>query len=250
MTVPVLIIVACASDAFALLDQPDQSAIFDLAIIDFKMPELDGLTLASEIRKSIPSAKFPIILYSSKELQLGERQLRQQGVDLMLLKAAKSELRQQGIMSVLAAKTSELTTDCSSTVRYASGDVESTLESERSEVMEEQVVLIEEDNEINQLIIASMLEELALDLVFAENEQLAFDRYTELQSDLVLMDWSMPVINGLQATRMIREYESEHRLASCPIVALTANAMKGDDDICLEAGMDGYLTNRLAKPPC
>ena len=240
--------VACASDALALLNQSGQSSVFDFAIIDFKMPHMNGLALATEIRNSTPHTVLPIILYSSKELQLGEKQLRQYGVDLMLLKPAKSELLRQGILSVLSVDVTDVTPGLPATVEVSAVESVVSLPQQKQPGMQEsQIVLIAEDNEINQLIIGSMLEEFALELEFADNGQIAFSRFTEIKPALVLMDWSMPEVDGLQATRMIRRYESEHQLAPCPIVALTANAMKGDDDICRQAGMDGYLTKPINK---
>ncbi len=236
---------ASALEALQILKDPDQQ--FSFAIIDFKMPEMNGLTLVGKIKQQTAYATLPIILYSSEELSLGEKELRDQGVDLLLLKPAKSELLRQSIMSVLSVSVPEVADSGNGEVIESS--VFTVLQSGPGSRpgTDRPVILIAEDNDINQLIIESMLEEYALDLQFADNGKIAVQKFEQLNPALVLMDWSMPEVDGLQATRLIRDYEIAQRLERCPIVALTANAMKGDDDVCRKAGMDGYLTKPINK---
>jgi signal transduction histidine kinase/DNA-binding response OmpR family regulator len=229
-----------ATEALELLQRPGMQ--FDFAIIDYKMPEMDGLALATELSHQTAHADMPVILYSSEEIQLGEKQLQKQGVDLLLLKPAKSELLRQGVMSVLSVNVPEVVDNGAGGVIDAN-----TFTALRPGAAAAPVVLIAEDNDINQLIISSMLDEFDLQLHFADNGKIAVSMYRDLRPSLVLMDWSMPEVDGLQATRQIREFENTRNLSRCPIVALTANAMKGDDDTCREAGMDGYLTKPINK---
>jgi len=102
-------------------------------------------------------------------------------------------------------------------------------------------VLLVEDNPVNQKVAAKMLSRLGCNVDVAENGVVALERYERGRYALVLMDLSMPVMDGLEATRLIRLRErstGEH----VPIVALTANAMEGDRGRCIAAGMDEYLT--------
>jgi CheY-like chemotaxis protein len=104
-------------------------------------------------------------------------------------------------------------------------------------------VLLVEDNTINQMVAAKLLERQGHAVVIAENGRAALETLEEEQFDLVLMDVQMPVMDGLEATAAIRQREAGTG-RHLPIVALTANALVGDRERCLRAGMDGYV----AKP--
>ncbi len=113
-------------------------------------------------------------------------------------------------------------------------------------------VLLVEDNKTNQLFASLILDDLNLSYELAENGQVAVDKYKNGSFSLVLMDENMPVMNGTEATKLIRMYEAENGMQPTPIIALSANALKGDKERFLEAGMDEYLAkpidiNELAK---
>jgi PAS domain S-box-containing protein len=104
-------------------------------------------------------------------------------------------------------------------------------------------VLVAEDLEMNRLLVQLLLSQYGIDAVFVENGQEVLDKMEKEAFDLILMDVNMPVMNGLDATRRIRE-----RLgSSVPIIALTANAMEGDREKFLQSGMNGYLTKPLEE---
>ncbi|MEZ4651519.1 MAG: ATP-binding protein [Candidatus Eisenbacteria bacterium] len=103
-------------------------------------------------------------------------------------------------------------------------------------------VLVAEDNTTNQMVITRMLERLGHEVVVVENGSDAVDRALHESYDIVLMDWHMPIMNGLEATADLRRRGSRIR-----IVALTANALPGDRDLCLEAGMNGYLSKPIRR---
>jgi two-component system sensor histidine kinase/response regulator len=106
-------------------------------------------------------------------------------------------------------------------------------------------VLIVEDNPVNQQVVAKMLQKLGLNYEIAQNGREAIAKLsTSNLFDLVLMDCQMPVMDGFEATRRWREQETRLGLSRLPIIALTANAMQGDEERCLNAGMDGHI----AKP--
>jgi len=103
------------------------------------------------------------------------------------------------------------------------------------------VVLLAEDNQVNQAVATAMLERLGLDVEVVNNGQAAFEAVSERRFDLVLMDCQMPELDGFGATARIRDLEAAND-AHTPIVALTANALQGDRERCIEAGMDDYLS--------
>ncbi len=104
-------------------------------------------------------------------------------------------------------------------------------------------ILIAEDNKNNQFLMRTLLENLGLDVDIVENGQMAFEKYKEKKYDLVFLDINMPVIDGLKTLKVIRDFEKENKIFT-PIIALTANTIKGDREKYLKAGMNAYL----AKP--
>jgi CheY-like chemotaxis protein/two-component sensor histidine kinase len=108
-------------------------------------------------------------------------------------------------------------------------------------------ILLAEDNAVNQKVASRMLEKLGFQVDIACDGQAAVERWTSGDYDLILMDCQMPVMDGFEATRAIREMETQGRLARTVIVALTAHAMKGVDQQCVDAGMDGYLSKPIDR---
>ncbi|KIC39477.1 response regulator [Leisingera sp. ANG-M7] len=108
-------------------------------------------------------------------------------------------------------------------------------------------ILVAEDNRTNQLLVRKMLKSTGADLRFAANGLTALEVFTAEGADLILMDLSMPVLGGLDATRRIRAHEREEGLRECPIVALTANAQPSDVEACLAAGMNDFLAKPFRK---
>jgi CheY-like chemotaxis protein len=107
-------------------------------------------------------------------------------------------------------------------------------------------VLVVEDNAVNQLLASRLLEKRGHRVVMTANGREALDALAKDKFDLVLMDVQMPEMDGLQATRLLREKEKEKQDGfRQPVIALTAHAMKGDQERCLAAGMDGYLTKPI-----
>jgi CheY-like chemotaxis protein len=107
-------------------------------------------------------------------------------------------------------------------------------------------ILIVEDNIINQKVACRMLQNAGFDVTVASNGSEALARIRETAPDLVLMDLQMPVMDGFEATAALRKRERQTGIR-IPIVALTANAMKGDREKCLEIGMDGYVSKPINK---
>ena len=105
-------------------------------------------------------------------------------------------------------------------------------------------VLLVEDNEVNQMVAHAILQSFGCEIVIASQGEEACELAKAQRFDMILMDCQMPVMDGFSATRAIREYEQSHGLPSVPIIALTANALQGDREKCLAAGMNDYL----AKP--
>lgn len=108
-------------------------------------------------------------------------------------------------------------------------------------------ILVAEDNKTNQLVVRKILEATGADLHFVGNGLLALEAFQKINFDLVLMDLSMPVMGGLETTRMIRQFETDTQRPTCRIIALTANAQASDATLCFEAGMNDFITKPFRK---
>ena len=107
-------------------------------------------------------------------------------------------------------------------------------------------ILVAEDNPNNQLLIKIVLQKLGLNVTIVENGQLAVEKYQNEKYDLIFLDINMPVMDGLTALKLIREYEKEIQRYT-PIVALTANTINGDREKYIDEGMDNYLSKPLER---
>jgi len=200
---------------------------FKLALLDFHMPGMDGLALAEQIRMLPMGGDFRIIMMSSSLHQNQARQ-RSLGIDASLLKPVKAA----ELLGVIKAV---LSTDArlQAPPRQAALKTENPLR-----------VLVAEDSPVNQTLIMRLLEKWGHTPVIAEGGKEALALLDAGKFDLVLMDLQMPDINGFEATAAIRQKERGDG-AHIPIIALTAHALKGDRERCLEAGMDDYLSKPI-----
>ena len=201
---------------------------FDLAILDMHMPAMDGLQLAHAIQASPTLAGTRLMMLSSTYANANERERSQAGILRYLNKPIRRADLQRAVTGVLTALPDE------STARQLPARPVGGLRGR---------VLLVEDNPINQGVAKAMLTKLGLQWQLANDGSEAVDRVRETGFDLVLMDCQMPVMDGYQATAAIRQLPGG-RGATLPIVALTANAMQGDEQTCLDAGMNAFL----AKP--
>mgnify|MGYP001582069123 CR=1 FL=1 len=220
----------CGQEALTILE--GRNSDFDVLILDFQMPGMDGEELARRLRKIYQHTATPLIILSSLDHSLSISSKHEIGRCELLQKPVRSEHLRLTLSRVLRAGPN--------------------LEEKPKTVppMPDHIgkkVLIAEDNKTNQLIVKSMLKTTNIDMEFAANGQHAYEKFMALQPDLILMDMSMPVMDGLSATIAIREFEQQQNLRRCPIIALTANAMKEDQDRCFSAGMDGFVSKPIKK---
>ncbi len=206
---------------------------FRLAIIDAHMPGMDGFELAERIRQyPLLSSNIVMMLTSARQGAAGKR-CRDLGIRACLQKPIrKSEL--------LAATLTVLGQRSENPVLVPVTTPISRAESRKLRI------LLAEDNLVNQAVVARMLEKMGHLLTIACDGREALSRLNAETFDLVFMDVQMPGIDGLAATRKIRERENGTG-SHVPIVAMTAHAMKGDRERCLQAGMDEYLSKPVSS---
>ncbi len=214
---------------------------YQIALLDFQMPGMDGWHLARSI-KAEPECGDPLMMLLTSSGQRGAAQRFQEaGCVGYLVKPIRASLLLGALRAVWAANqqgdTSMFVTRHSlAEAQAASIDVD--IEEAPSTSLR---VLLAEDNLVNQMIASKMLEKLGCQVDVAANGQEAVDMLDMLPYDIVFMDCQMPEMDGFEATRVIRRKE-ESSCEHVPIIAMTANAMAGDRERCLEAGMDDYLS--------
>ncbi len=224
-----------------LVNAHERNMPFDLAILDFQMPGMDGRRLGQKIRQDPRFNSLPMVMLSSVDQSNEARQLRSVGFHDVLLKPARASLLFNSLASAFHLNQQPLpATDH----EFADPKSKTPLDNPLEGAIR---ILVAEDNNTNQLVLKSMLKSENVELLIANNGVEVVECFRAFDPDMVLMDISMPELDGLDATMVIRAYEEGHKLHHCPIVALTANAMRGDRERCIDAGMDDYLVKPIVK---
>ena len=245
-----------AKQALSMLrEATEKGAPFELAVLDFMMPEMDGEVLAREIRKSKNGiSDLPLVILTS----IGERgyvsRFAAAGFSAVLSKPCSHSTLLDTVAHVYSThKNSDTSRLVSVEGNIVSNSAEGPLgvnvqNMEGHRPLAGTRVLLVEDNTTNRMMAEEMLEELGCFTTSIENGELAVAAVMTLECDIVLMDVQMPVMDGLEATSRIRELEKADELEGhIPIIALTANAMKGDKEKCIAAGMDDYLSKPVRR---
>jgi PAS domain S-box-containing protein len=221
---------------------------FALVLLDADMPDMDGFETAIRIMGNPEFAGTNVMMLSSADQQRSNVRCREIGIASYLIKPIRPNELLSAIKSALGMRAVE------------ESKMPTITASSQAETVKRIRVLIAEDNIVNQRLALRLLEKKGYDAAVADNGLKALALLAEQEFDLVLMDVQMPEMNGFEATAAIRQQE-ETTGRHIPIIAMTAHAIKGDEERCLAAGMDGYVSKpinsehlfgliaRLAPPP-
>ncbi len=205
---------------------------YRLILLDARMPELDGFAVAERIRADSRHDGTSLLMLTSAGLRGDGARCKSLGMDVYLTKPLTlSELRDS--METILGKSKQ------SEERNAPGA--------SREERPRYSVLLAEDNHVNQMLAVKLLKKQGHETTVAENGRIALEDWQAGHFDFILMDMMMPEMDGLEATRRIRVAERSRGGGHIPIIAMTANAMTGDRERCLDAGMDGYISKPV-KP--
>jgi two-component system, sensor histidine kinase and response regulator len=205
---------------------------FPLVLLDGHMPEMDGFTLAEQIRQSPELVGATIMMLTSGGQSGDVARCRELGIAAYMMKPIKQSALLDSILLALGEQSSRsrsVPTAATRTISTASRHLH---------------ILLAEDNAINQKVAVQTLRKEGHTIVVAENGCEALKKLQEERFDVVLMDVQMPEMDGFEAATAIRKKE-EGTTQRIPIIALTAHAMKGDRERCLNAGMDGYVSKPI-----
>ena len=214
----------------ALQEAANAGTPFSLVLLDAQMPRVDGFSLAASIKKNSRFAGLPLIMLTSSGMRGDGARCREIGVSAYLTKPINPADLLDSILLTLGPPSGDGAQQPSCVTQHF-------LREQRTPLR----ILLAEDNVVNQRLAERLLQKQGHQVTVTGNGREALQALQHESFDLVLMDIQMPELNGFQATAAIREQEKETG-AHIPIIAMTAHAMKGDDERCLAAGMDHYIS--------
>ncbi len=198
---------------------------FRLAVVDMQMPGMDGAMLARKIKEGLPAGSPGVVLLTPLGLDLSRKELDADGIAVCIHKPMRPALLRSALEAALKAPP---------------GAERGTEPPKDGPARKYFRVLVAEDNTVNQKVALNQLERLGYEADVAANGLEAVEAVRTRPYDLVLMDCQMPEMDGFQAAAEIRRLQADDQRRT-PIVAMTANALKGDQEKCLAAGMDDYI---------
>ena len=228
-----------AEDGIKALEKLKQASteehIYDLVIINKKLPGIDGKTLAKAIKKDAALKNIPLVILTSVLQNDDLQDYKNQGFSSFLKKPIKVMQMQQALLQAIGNNEINKT------------DQEKISKKQSSKKrFKDLKILIVEDNVVNQQVTENMLLKIGCHSKIAENGYEAIEIMKKQEFDLILMDIQMPVMDGLTATQTIRSKSSDVLQHDLPIIAMTAHALRGHREKCLQAGMNDFLTKPLS----
>jgi CheY-like chemotaxis protein len=229
----------------ALLEAIEDADPFDLCIIDIQMPGLSGYEVGKQIRSiDSPLANIPLMAFSSSTVARTKK-YRDAGFDGFIPKPLQRQKLLRMVHQLLAQK---------GEIRDKENNKRDTVVTQysiREEAKHSIHILLAEDNPINQKLVRFMLTRAGYKLEIAKNGKEALEVFTAdpVAFDLIFMDIQMPEMDGIQATKEIRKKENQSNIEDLhiPIIAMTAEAIKGTREKCLAAGMDDYISKPIRR---
>jgi PAS domain S-box-containing protein len=220
---------------------------YDIALVDMQMPVMDGLTLGVEIKANHAIAQVPLIMVTSSNQRDEVQKALKIGFAGYLVKPVKPSRLFDTIMNILVAQSDEDNHQLalrSQKLRLAPQS-QPIIRSAQTNIR----LLLAEDNVVNQKVALKQLQNLGYTADIVSNGEEVLQLLETVPYDLILMDCQMPVLDGLETTREIRHWPNNRFLRGRQpvIIAMTANAMKEDEQNCLDAGMNAYLSKPVVK---
>jgi PAS domain S-box-containing protein len=213
----------------------EEGSIYNAVLVDCSLPNMSSYDLSAALKVIPSTAKLPLILLTSITLDIDTKVAKAEGFEECLSKPYKQKELLNCVLSALGIKKNEEEFRTALTVSNKVDETD----------VHKLNVLLAEDNEINRYFLVEILEMKGIDCDIAVNGEEALSSYLSKNYDLIFMDCQMPIMDGYEAARRIREAEGSKKHTI--IIAMTANAMKGDAENCLKSGMDDYLSKPVDR---
>jgi signal transduction histidine kinase/CheY-like chemotaxis protein/HPt (histidine-containing phosphotransfer) domain-containing protein len=210
----------------------DAGAPYSLMLIDARMPGMDGFAVVEHITRDPRIQGLAVMMLSSADQRGDVARCRELGISVYVTKPVKQSQLLDAIVTSLGVATSSEEAKPSHRAKAPGMPTRAYR------------ILVAEDNAVNQVLAVALLEKRGHRVTVVDNGRLAVEAVARESFDLVLMDVQMPALSGIEATQLIRERERRGARRT-PIIAMTARAMNGDRERCLEAGMDGYVSKPI-----
>ena len=239
--------------ALAILDAAfDMGVSVDAIIIDYSMPDMNGYHVAHSLRADPRFEALPIVFLTSMGVAGSDKEFAAVNGQAHLMKPVRANVLRNTVIDVVRTSRRKKMTGQSGSAQppVATEAAAATKEDDRmvsAKPGNAIDVLVAEDNEVNQIVFTQILQATGLRFLVVENGQAAVDAWRQLRPSLILMDVSMPVVNGHQATRMIRQFETQAGQGwHVPIVGVTAQALDVDRVMCMQSGMDDCMSKPIS----
>jgi signal transduction histidine kinase/AmiR/NasT family two-component response regulator len=214
---------------------------FHMVLSDHMMPDMDGESFGIAIKQDPHIADAILVMLSSRGQRGDAGRLKKIGFSAYLTKP----LRRTQLYECLGLVLNEATKGNQDKTKQPRMVTRHTLAEEKNKEQGKIRILVAEDNPVNQTLTMRLLEKRGYLTGLAENGRQVLEELERQKYDLILMDMQMPLMDGIEATRIIRSQKKDVAFRNIPIIGLTANAMKGDKELCLDAGMDDYVTKPI-----
>lgn len=236
-------VVADSDAAFNALDRSvTDGDRYHVILMDFQMPGEDGAHLTARIQADARFETIPVILLSSVDSPQNESP--QAGAKFVT--SIAKPVRPSRLMDILARLLTEDASRSIAQVAEAMKSLETTPQQDPADGRPK--ILIAEDNVVNQLVVTNLISSRDYEVIIAENGRKAVELFVRYRPAAILMDLSMPDIDGYEATRQIRKIEADRGFQRTPIIAATAHVLEEDRDRCRLAGMNDFIPKPIRKP--
>lgn len=234
---------------FAILEAAADLGIkVDAVVLDYHMPDMNGAEVARCLRADSRFADLPIIFLTSMDISGTEKEFAALNGHAHLMKPARANVMRNTVVEVVRA--SRVKQASETEIMRLQKEVEAAPPPAATPAPKKRAadfvdVLVAEDNEVNQIVFTQILQGTGLSFLVVNNGQEAVEAWEQHTPRLIMMDVSMPVMNGHQATKLIRQKEQGqgHRV---PVIGVTAHALESDRELCLDAGMDDYMSKPIS----
>jgi signal transduction histidine kinase/ligand-binding sensor domain-containing protein/DNA-binding response OmpR family regulator len=213
-----------------LIKARDRGEEFDIAVIDYQMPEMDGFELATKIKQNSKIADVKLVMLTSYGKKMAG-DAKAIGIEAYFTKPIRQSLLLRSLIKIMDA----------TALHVENGE----MVAERPKI--DKLILIAEDNMVNQKVAKKQVEKLGYRVDLVANGMEAIEAISRIKYDLILMDCQMPEMDGYEATTRIRAIETKGKNEHIPIIAMTAAAMQGEKEKCIKAGMDDYISKPVKQ---